>query len=691
MATPRQKFNNLKITSKIRLGFILIAIISTLLAINDYIQFKKFERNIDDIFSDYIDPASNINALINDLNTIEKATLKLSNPQFSNKYRQEINIINDLRNSINKEFEIIKLKFKNTKYQNVVTQLEEKWKSYSNNVIDAIISSVNMQMYDMAGEIATTIAEAKSEELFNEINEFETQLKLSAAQLKENSHKLVTRSIILLASGMLTGAIVFLFSFFVLGPSITKPLLRLKEIIAEYAFGKFDKSINVNQKDEIGELADAMRRLREAQEEKITAAKNIAAGKLTKVTPASEYDELADAFNKQVEIIEKIISEIENVSRKNTVEGDLSVRTDSERFSGEWQNLAEAINKMLDIVIEPIEEASSVLARMGEGDFTHRVKGDYKGFYKRLKDDVNLVAESMNNALGEVMSAIENIANASNEILQKTSEMAAGANEQNEQSSEVASAIEEMTKTIFNNSQNVGMIEKRSFEASDKAKTGGEVVNRTVEGIDRIADIVIGTATTMHELGSSSERINEVVKVINEIADQTNLLALNAAIEAARAGEQGRGFAVVADEVRKLAERTQFATKEIAEMINEIQTKTQLAIQSINTSATEVEKDKELAQTARNALDEIITNADEISDLISQLAAALEQESKTGEEISHSITAISSVAEQTAENTGHITHTAEVMFGLTTKLQDLMAQFRIATNALPSRSERFLN
>ncbi len=680
MKKIKQIFNNLKITAKIQIGFLFIAAISTIIALNDYFQFKSFENTIDKIFVEYIETSNSIYSLVSDLQDIEKTTLKLANPQFASKAQNEIAQINELRNKIQYDFKHLKKTFSGTRYEKVVTDLEEKWKNYNENVIDGIISAVTMQLYDMAGEIATTVAEAHSEELFTQIEQFEMQLRLAAAQLKDDSSELVSKSVTILFTGMGIGTLVFLFSLFVLGPSITKPLLRLKDIIGEYSIGKFDNSISINQKDEVGELADAMRRLRDAQREKIEAAMNISKGVLTKVKPASELDELAIAFNKQVEIIEEIISEINNVSQKNTEEGDLSVRIVSDKFSGEWKKITDAINKMLDIVIEPIEEASFVLAKMGEGDFTQKVKGNYKGFYAQLKNDVNLVANSMNEALGRVFEAIENIASASDEILQKSSEMAAGANEQNAQSSEVASAIEQMTRTIVDNSQNVMRIEKQSVDASEKAQQGGSVVNQTVEGIDRISNIVIGTATTMRELGTSSEKINEVVKVINEIADQTNLLALNAAIEAARAGEQGRGFAVVADEVRKLAERTQHATKEIAEMIREIQEKTHKAIDAINSSAEEVQKDKELAQTAKISLEEIIDNANEISQLISQLAAALEEESQTSEEINRSIMSISQVAEQTAENTGHITSSAEIMYNLTVKLQDMISRFKITSS-----------
>ncbi len=690
MSRVSQRFADLNITTKIRGGFLLIAIISTLIAINDYFQFKNFETTINTIFTDFVEPSGTIYSLLEDIQNIEKKTLELANPQFAERKDLILNDINSLRKAINSKFAEIEKKFEATQYSETVKNLKEKWLSYSNNVIDGIISAVNMGLYDMAGEISTSLGVTEGNKLSDQFRVFDKQLKISATKLRENTNNLVSYAVTVLFIGMGLGAFIFLFAFFVLGPSITKPLIRLKNIITEYAIGKFDKSLNVNQKDEIGELADAMRKLRAAQEEKIRAATDIANGKFTKVKPASEYDELAIAFNRQVEIISDIITEIEHISKKNTEEGDLFVRIQYEKFSGEWKKLAESINKMLDIVIEPIEEASSILAKMGNGDFTDRVRGEYKGFYKKLKDDVNHVAESMNNAIFNVIETINKLADSANEILQKTSEMAAGANEQNEQSSEVASAIEEMTKTIVNNSQNVVMIEKQSRAASEKATEGGEVVNKTVEGIDRIADIVIGTASTMRELGTSSERINEVVEVINEIADQTNLLALNAAIEAARAGEHGRGFAVVADEVRKLAERTQHATKEIAEMIAEIQTKTRDAIVAINSSADEVEKDKGLAQNAKQALEEIINNANEISELISQLAAALEEESRTSEEISKSIEAISYVAENTAANTGYITNTAEIMYDNTARLQELVKQFKISSSSLPENVPQHL-
>ncbi|MCL6097096.1 MAG: methyl-accepting chemotaxis protein, partial [Bacteroidetes bacterium] len=176
----------------------------------------------------------------------------------------------------------------------------------------------------------------------------------------------------------------------------------------------------------------------------------------------------------------------------------------------------------------------------------------------------------------------------------------------------------------------------------------------------------------------SSNEIGEIVQVIDDIADQTNLLALNAAIEAARAGEQGRGFAVVADEVRKLAERTTKATKEIATMIRQIQKDTEGAVVSMNEGTTEVEKGKVLADKAGHALKQIISGAEEVVDISTQVAAASEEQSSAAEQISRNIESISSVTNQSASGVQQIARAAEDLNRMTVNLQDLIARFKLA-------------
>ena len=202
-------------------------------------------------------------------------------------------------------------------------------------------------------------------------------------------------------------------------------------------------------------------------------------------------------------------------------------------------------------------------------------------------------------------------------------------------------------------------------------------MDETIRGMERISEVVRKSAETVQELGNSSNQIGEIIQVIDDIADQTNLLALNAAIEAARAGEQGRGFAVVADEVRKLAERTTKATKEIAAMIKKIQKDTVGAVESMQQGTEEVQKGKELARKAGTSLNEIITGAQKVVDIITQVAAASEEQSSTSEQISKSIESISSVTQQSAGGVQQIAHAAEDLNRLTVNLQELVANFKI--------------
>ena len=229
----------------------------------------------------------------------------------------------------------------------------------------------------------------------------------------------------------------------------------------------------------------------------------------------------------------------------------------------------------------------------------------------------------------------------------------------------------------MNSTENANMAASTAQEAGQKAKEGGEVVVETINGINRIANVVSESAETIQKLGNSSNQIGEIIQVIDEIADQTNLLALNAAIEAARAGEQGRGFAVVADEVRKLAERTTKATQEIAQMIKKIQDDTVGAVQAIEMGTNEAEKGKDLAQKAGSSLNDIIDNFERVSDIINQLAAASEEQSSASEQISSNVEAINRVTHQSADATQQISLAAENLHHLTDNLQQLVNSFKL--------------
>ncbi|OGU00380.1 MAG: chemotaxis protein [Geobacteraceae bacterium GWC2_48_7] len=206
---------------------------------------------------------------------------------------------------------------------------------------------------------------------------------------------------------------------------------------------------------------------------------------------------------------------------------------------------------------------------------------------------------------------------------------------------QVATAMEEMSMTVNEVARNTTNASDSASLVFDNAHEGQKIVSQAVREMQKVAEIVRNSAVIVGSLGTKSEKISEIVNVINEIADQTNLLALNAAIEAARAGEQGRGFAVVADEVRRLAERTVLSTKQIGSMVAEIQNETKQAVESIELGKTEAEVSEKLSHKAEDSLGAIVQSIEDIRNVISQIATASEEQAATATVIAGNLEEIS--------------------------------------------------
>lgn len=336
------------------------------------------------------------------------------------------------------------------------------------------------------------------------------------------------------------------------------------------------------------------------------------------------------------------------------------------------------------LVTRPVQELAHQSERLAEGDLSVVEAPEIEAILD-VKDEIGDLARSfqkmvsnLRETVHQLIDASSAVASASSEISSSTEEMAAGAQEQTSQAGEVASAVEKMTKTIVENSKNASDTAGTAKEAKIAAEQGGRVVEETVEGMKQIAEVVRKSAGTVQELGKSSDQIGEIISVIDDIADQTNLLALNAAIEAARAGEQGRGFAVVADEVRKLAERTTKATKEIAGMIKKIQTDTKGAVESMEEGTMKVDAGIHLADKAGVSLQEIVEISQKVTDMVTQIAAASEQQSSASEQISKNVEGISAVTGETAQGTQQIARAADDLNRLTENLQQLVGKFKLS-------------
>jgi len=399
------------------------------------------------------------------------------------------------------------------------------------------------------------------------------------------------------------------------------------------------------------------------------AAARVAAGDTTVAVEVKTNDEigiLANGFNVMVENVRRYISEFQTQQMEAFTAAKAAEQ--AKLASQEQQeSLIQSVQKML-IAIE----------EFAKGDLTAQMSDEETDpILLRLIIGFNDAVENIRQLVVEVVDAVIATASASERIVSRSRQVSQEMHRQNEQVVSIADSIETITAIIGRNAHQASTAAHESLQASQDAQNGGEIVSTTINGMNTIATVVMKSAETVQELGKSGDQIGEIVQVIEEIADQTNLLALNAAIEAARAGEQGRGFAVVADEVRKLAERTQKATKEIAVTIKKIQSDTSHAVSAMQDGTREVEAGKSSAAQAAEALERIINRTATVADIISQLASVSEEQTRMSKGITTSADTINTVIEQSAQAVGDIAHTAEDLSDLTERLQTVVAQFRL--------------
>ncbi|HYF01753.1 MAG TPA: methyl-accepting chemotaxis protein [Patescibacteria group bacterium] len=317
------------------------------------------------------------------------------------------------------------------------------------------------------------------------------------------------------------------------------------------------------------------------------------------------------------------------------------------------------------------------MQRFAKGDLTVYAEAERDDVVGDLLKGFNASVANLRAMLLKLSEAAATSAGAATQIRKAAAEIATGAKDQSQQTIDAAAAVEEMVHTILSNAQSAGHAAKVAAENRAVAQSGGKIMDQTTHMIREISAVVQDSAKKIEQLGNSSNEIGAIVSVIDDIADQTNLLALNAAIEAARAGEHGRGFAVVADEVRKLAERTTIATKQIAVMIKGIQRETSDVVVSMNKGSSAVSSGIELTDKADDILKHILQSSQEVFNNVTQIAVASEEQSATSEQIARSVSLISDVATQSAVGIEQIARSANELSYMTDNINDLIAQFKI--------------
>jgi methyl-accepting chemotaxis protein len=362
------------------------------------------------------------------------------------------------------------------------------------------------------------------------------------------------------------------------------------------------------------------------------------------------------------------IKELEHAAACLSV-GDMDMHV-TYRSKDELGHLAETLIGLRDYMVD----LSAAAGRIAANDLSVKVVP---------RSDKDVLSESFADMVTRLSLMIfqlrkhaDQLVEAANHIAGSSGQMSSGASDQADKVNQVMSAIQEMAATIGESTRHATEATEASRGASETATTGGQIVGQTINGMQEIADMVRESSESIGRLAESAEQIGEIIRVIEDIADQTNLLALNAAIEAARAGEQGRGFAVVADEVRKLAERTGHATREIKTVIDGVQNKTGSAVESMEMGIRSVDKGRELADQAGGSLNEILSSAQNVVSMMEQIATGAEEQSVTAEQISQTVESISGVTQETAKGASEMAEAAEELNRQAESLQSMVAQFK---------------
>jgi len=328
-------------------------------------------------------------------------------------------------------------------------------------------------------------------------------------------------------------------------------------------------------------------------------------------------------------------------------------------------------------VISPIKQLEKLFNKVAAGDLTDKMQYDKNDEIGVVVKHVDEMISQMSGALSKVKESSQLVSSSSQNLSASSDQMSKGITDQHDQIEQIVTAIDEMTHTINEMSSNIETSTNDVNIIRDISAEGEILLGETVAEIKNLSASVMESSDIVKKLGESSANISEIVQVISEIADQTNLLALNAAIEAARAGEHGRGFAVVADEVRKLAEKTVDATSEINNMVSEVQSGVTSSVEKMDHEVELAKKGTEKVEHLKSTIEQIISSIVAVADQISSIATAAEEQSATSREISENIISISAVSEQSSAISSSNMENANDLYTLAQELESLVNTFKL--------------
>ncbi len=505
-------------------------------------------------------------------------------------------------------------------------------------------------------------------------------------------------------------AVLFAGLLLVFGRSISRPLQQMVRVADSIAEGRLDQTVSHRSKDETGQLAEAFRRMLGYLKQMAESARQIAQGDLSReVQPVSAQDELGTAFHEMNQYLCLMAENAREISQGNlqvgvqprserdefgnafrsmtdylrtlsenataVSQGNLAVET---RLASERDQLGKAFLQMVDNLRSAIAQVTQGAQQLAQ---TSQVLGDSTGQSLHNINQIATQSQQLAQSATEASSAMEELDNALRDF-RRLSE------EQKQRALQAYHAMTDATNAVGEVAQRAEQMSAAAQEATAVAQTGGSAVEQVISAMERIRERTAFTAEKVLELDQFGQQIGTIVQTIKNIAQQTNLLALNAAIEAARAGEHGKGFAVVADEVRRLAEQANESTKEIARLIESVRVGVEQSVQAMQEARNEIEQGYSRSSEASTALREIIQAIDSVAHDVQDVSHIAQQMADRVQQILGVIEATRETSENSARILGDIASSSQQVAGTINKVADASESTNASTSAMRRSAEQ---
>jgi methyl-accepting chemotaxis protein len=448
--------------------------------------------------------------------------------------------------------------------------------------------------------------------------------------------------------------------------SIVRPIQQVTDNIREIHQGHLGERINLNREDEIGVMAGEMDKFsNDLQKYVIGTMKMIAEGDLSRDLKVRDpKDEIVPALKKMTDTLKDLIAESNKLSMA-AVEGKLSVRGNAEKFKGGYWEIIAGINKTFENTVIPLNEGIRVAGEYSHGNFTARFdeKIKVRGDFKMYKNSLDWIGENISESMGSINQQVTNLAANTEEANASIQEVSAGSNQCAMNATtvsvntdktakgmhQVQQAMDDLSKAIQEVAMKSESVAQLVTETTSYSRNGMELAQKTEQGMQGITKSSNDVNQIIGEINDQMNKISEIVDLITDLANQTNLLALNAAIEAARAGDAGRGFAVVATEVKSLAVESRASAERISGMIENLQNKTNSAVEAVHSSNVGVRDGSLALQETISSFSKIVGSIDKISQNVTEVAAAAEEQAASIEEVAASVSEVMNLIEASSK------------------------------------------